>query len=116
MLGVTAPRGFVAADSAPDSYRGPKCLRCPITLQMMRHPVLCDDSYTYELEAICRTLLAGHVQSPMTRNPMTATFIFNRAVYDCSLSVIEAAASSRGRRGRSGRAHHRRSVTVEGRT
>lgn len=53
---------------------------CPITLTIMENPVICDDGYTYEREAIIR--LPNSI-SPMTRQPINKlNLIPNRAIKD----------------------------------
>jgi hypothetical protein len=44
---------------------------CPITLQLMRDPVICADGYTYERTAIS-TWLSSNAISPMTRQALPA--------------------------------------------
>lgn len=39
---------------------------CPITLEVMRDPVIAADGYTYEYEAIQRNISSGNLNSPMT--------------------------------------------------
>jgi hypothetical protein len=43
---------------------------CPITLEVMRDPVLCDDGHSYERTTILRWL-ATNPTSPTTRSPMS---------------------------------------------
>jgi len=48
------------------------CFRCPITLEIMRDPVICSDGHTYEREAIQRWL-EGSKRSPQTNLPLVST-------------------------------------------
>ena len=50
----------------------PNDLLCPITLSLMRDPVVGTDGHTYERSAITEWLRT-HVTSPVTREPMSAT-------------------------------------------
>ena len=47
---------------------------CPITLEVMRDPVLCDDGHSYERATILQWL-ATNPTSPTTRTPMTVTTV-----------------------------------------
>ena len=50
---------------------------CPITLELMKDPVICDDGYTYERIAILSTTDS---LSPMTRQPIDKSKVLpNRA-------------------------------------
>ena len=58
----------------------PDEFNCPITLEIMDDPVLCDDGYTYERSAIQSIT---NSLSPMTRQPIDKTrLIPNRALKD----------------------------------
>lgn len=58
----------------------PQEFLCPITLSIMEDPVICDDGYTYEREAIIR--LPNSI-SPMTRQSINKfNLIPNRAIKD----------------------------------
>jgi hypothetical protein len=46
---------------------------CPITKQIFREPVLCDDGFTYEKDAI-EELLSNSSKSPMTRTKISRFF------------------------------------------
>eukprot|EP00043_Microstomoeca_roanoka_P020574 m.251435 g.251435 ORF g.251435 m.251435 type:complete len:1015 (-) comp17184_c2_seq10:447-3491(-) len=56
-------------------------LLCPITLDIMVDPVIADDSFTYERESIVSWQRA-HGTSPLTRQPISGTFVPNRLVKD----------------------------------
>lgn len=68
-----APAGFVGVElSEPGAaaeerrrYSLHKDLRCPITLEVMKDPVIAGDGHSYEREAIERWLV-GHRTSPLT--------------------------------------------------
>ena len=54
---------------------------CPITMSVMRDPVVAQDGHTYEKSAIVRWLrVAERVTSPKTNLPMGSLLIENRAV------------------------------------
>jgi hypothetical protein len=69
-------------DTIPDDFK------CPITLDVMKDPVLCEDGFTYERSAI---ISLRNSISPMTRQPIDKTkLIPNRAlknIIDKSLST-----------------------------
>ena len=51
---------------------------CPISLEIMDDPVICDDGYTYERKSI---LALKHLISPFTRKPIDSSKIYpNRAI------------------------------------
>jgi len=63
-----------------DTNNIPQEFICPITLSIMENPVICDDGYTYEREAIIR--LPNSI-SPMTRQSINKlNLIPNRAIKD----------------------------------
>jgi Mg-chelatase subunit ChlD len=45
---------------------------CPITQEVMTDPVIGSDGITYERSAIAAWFTAGHLTSPLTRQPMTS--------------------------------------------
>lgn len=45
---------------------------CPISLQPMRHPVLASDGYFYEAQELSRCFEEHGLNSPLTRQPITA--------------------------------------------
>jgi hypothetical protein len=51
---------------------------CPISLEIMDDPIICDDGYTYE----CKSIIAlKHLISPFTRKPIDPSKIYpNRAI------------------------------------
>ena len=58
---------------------------CPLTGRIMVHPVICEDGYTYEREAL-EEHLRNHGTSPITRLPLSShSVVPNRAV----LSMIQ---------------------------
>jgi len=68
-------------DNIPDEFI------CPITLEVMEDPVICNDGYTYERSAI--ESITGNV-SPMTRQEIDKTnLIPNRALKNCILRYNE---------------------------
>jgi hypothetical protein len=69
-------------DTIPDEFK------CPITLDVMKDPVLCEDGFTYERSAI---MSIHNSISPMTRQPIDKTkLIPNRALKN----VIERSIST----------------------
>lgn len=58
--------------SAPPSYQmqPPPEFVCPISMDLMREPVLCEDGHTYERSVILQWL-ATNPTSPTTRQPMS---------------------------------------------
>jgi hypothetical protein len=63
---------YIIMDFTPDEFI------CPITLDIMNDPVLCEDGYTYERDAIMSTTIT---LSPMTRQSIDKTKLFpNRAL------------------------------------
>lgn len=59
--------------SAPPKQPPPEFV-CPISLEVMRQPVLCEDGHTYERSVILQWL-ATSPTSPTTRQPMSPTNI-----------------------------------------
>jgi hypothetical protein len=54
---------------------------CPITRELMRDPVLLQDGFSYEREAICAWFVHGRKSSPITNEPLSCAEIFpNRAL------------------------------------
>jgi hypothetical protein len=69
-------------DNTPDEFK------CPITLEIMVDPVLCDDGYTYERSAI---MSMRKSISPMTRQPIDKSKIIpNRALKNAILRFKES--------------------------
>merc|ERR1711924_489863 len=55
--------------------------KCPITMEVMRDPVVAADGYTYEREAIERWLFRdGHIASLRTNLPLTTDLTPNFAL------------------------------------
>ncbi|XP_076437330.1 WD repeat, SAM and U-box domain-containing protein 1-like [Babylonia areolata] len=55
-----------SAGQAKDTVEGLNELLCPITMEMMRDPVIAADGYTYDRRAIQQWLESGKDRSPMT--------------------------------------------------
>jgi hypothetical protein len=67
----------------------PHHLKCPITLELMKDPVLCQDGYTYERMAIEEYLKKNPI-SPITRQPIDQTrLIPNRNLKNAIESFIK---------------------------
>lgn len=64
-------------------------LRCPITLELPRDPVTCEDGQTYERHAIL-TWLANHETSPITKQRITSNFRDAVAVKNVIEEVLNA--------------------------
>ncbi len=58
------------ADFEDDNSAIPDELRCPITHEVMREPVVAADGYSYEKEAITEWINTGNASSPMTGEAM----------------------------------------------
>lgn len=55
----------------------PEEFLCPITREIMKYPVICEDGNTYEQDAINRWV-TDFETSPITREEVSSNFIFNR--------------------------------------
>jgi len=55
----------------PEGQEIPKNLTCPISLCLMKDPVIASDNITYDRESIEQWLKAGHSTSPITRQTIT---------------------------------------------
>ena len=53
----------------------PDALQCPITLELMKQPVMACDGFTYERDAI-ESWLANNRPSPKTGEPLATTALF----------------------------------------
>lgn len=63
----------------------PDELLCPITYALFQDPVVCEDGFTYDRQAIERWL-QGNGRSPMTNNPLRQKFVPNQ---DMKRRVLE---------------------------
>ena len=73
-------------------------LRCPISLEVMRDPVIAADGHSYEREAITRWL-GAHRTSPLTGRPLANTSLvpnhrLRSVIQDLGLEVEEPAAAA----------------------
>ena len=65
----------------------PKSLKCSISYDLFKRPIICEDGHTYDVETIRSMLYAGHIKndntflSPNTRE----TINLNNCSYNCSL-------------------------------
>ena len=59
-------------DDALEDAITPPPFVCPLTLEIMRDPVVLPDGFTYERNAITSWLSREHTTSPMTNKPFTA--------------------------------------------
>jgi len=57
----------------------PEDFMCPLTLEMMKNPVVAQDGFTYE-EAAIKDVLRHDPRSPMTREAIGTRMILNRAI------------------------------------
>ena len=75
-----------------------RVMSCPITLRLMRDPVLLADGHTYERAAAEEWLFQGHEESPSTGEPLSSlevlprTHTHTRAPHASCLSRHPAAA------------------------
>lgn len=68
------------AELVCEALGAPEACTCPITMQVMQDPVICEDGYTYEREAV-EAWLQEHGRSPMTNQQLVSTrLIPNRAL------------------------------------
>ena len=68
-------------------WKIPDHLICPIGLELMNDPVICNDGYTYERENI---LALSHGISPMTRQPINKSILIpNRAIVDAVAKFLK---------------------------
>ncbi|KAJ8613487.1 hypothetical protein CTAYLR_002150 [Chrysophaeum taylorii] len=81
LLLAAAVRRKIAKNKAPPPPAAPSKeeVTCPITLAQFVDPVVADDGYTYEREAIARWL-ATHDTSPQTREPMGKDLVPNQTL------------------------------------
>ena len=59
--------------AATESY--PENLSCPISMELMREPVLAADGFTYDRHAISAWLARGKATSPTTGAPLAHTHL-----------------------------------------
>ena len=65
----------------------PDHLTCPIGLELLNDPVICDDGYTYERENL---LALPELISPMTRQPINKSILIpNRAIADAVAEFLK---------------------------
>ena len=58
---------------------------CPISLEIMDDPIICDDGYTYERKSI---IALKHLISPFTRKPIDPSKIYpNRAIKESIIKI-----------------------------
>ena len=70
--------GADAKNDFADEARRPEEHRCPITLEVMRNPVVAADSHSYEREAISEYLrINAHAKSPSTGLPLKNKDLFD---------------------------------------
>lgn len=63
------------------SHEIENAINCPITLDVMKEPVIIQDGHTYEKTAILQHFRRHGYTSPITRQPVKKTFmIINRVV------------------------------------
>lgn len=59
----------------------PDAFLCPVTKDIMKDPVIAEDGFSYERDAIVKWFLLGRKTSPITNTPLECTHIFpNRAL------------------------------------
>jgi len=55
----------------------PQALICPITTEIMKDPVVCEDGHSYERQAITDWFNRGNTTSPLTRQQIFGTLVPN---------------------------------------
>lgn len=55
--------------------------RCPITLQIFRHPIIASDGYTYELIALIESMKTSTL-SPLIKQKLNKDIYFNKILKD----------------------------------
>ena len=74
---------FIDTEQSKDTDDVPRILTCPITLELMKDPVICTDQITYERSAIQSYINGMKRQSPVNRLYVNPNFIVpNQAVRD----------------------------------
>jgi hypothetical protein len=64
----------------PDAYM------CPITQELMRDPVIAQDGFSYEREAITKWFSVGRKTSPITNSALECTYIFPNRVLKAAIA------------------------------
>lgn len=64
----------------------PSAYLCPITQDLMRDPVIAQDGFSYEREAITKWFLVGRKTSPITNNTLECTYVFPNRTLKTSIS------------------------------
>ncbi|KAK9122676.1 hypothetical protein Sjap_012278 [Stephania japonica] len=67
--------GQASADGSPKSLVIPDDFRCPISLELMKDPVIVSTGQTYERACIEKWLEAGHGTCPKTQQTLSSTVI-----------------------------------------
>lgn len=67
----------MAIGDSIDGTQLDKILKCPLTGNPLRDPVIADDGHTYERENVQRWFDSGYRKSPLTNLPMTTRLIPN---------------------------------------
>ncbi|CAM9003615.1 unnamed protein product [Rhodiola kirilowii] len=65
--------GQASSDLSNTSIIIPEDFRCPISLELMKDPVIVSTGQTYERDFIEKWLKAGHLTCPKTQQPLTNT-------------------------------------------
>ena len=69
-------------------FQIPENFTCPITLEVMRDPVMCADGSTYERTAIETWFRKGHTTSPATNLPLTNTVLVPNTVLRQTIEAL----------------------------
>lgn len=64
----------------------PSSYLCPITQDLMKDPVIAQDGFSYEREAITKWFLVGRKTSPITNGALECTYVFPNRILKNSIS------------------------------
>jgi len=67
---------------------------CPLTLTLMRDPVMTSEGHTYERSQIEQWIASGNHTDPLTRNPITTALLPNLALKNAIAEALEAIAGA----------------------
>ena len=80
-----------------DAVIVPHALRCPISAELMQHPVVAADGHTYEHDMLLEWFKRGHSTSPLTAAPLAhTTLIPNQSIRSLIIEFCEQHPEHRG--------------------
>jgi hypothetical protein len=86
-----------AAAAAPEERHLPGYLRCPLSGEIFREPVVAADGYTYERRALERYMVreggASDLRSPVTGQPLASREVYANHIVSLALKALRAASS-----------------------